>query len=756
MRATVGLFVLILAGVTALAGTSARAADLVREIVVEGVQRIEPETVRSYMSLREGDEFEAEKVDKTLKALFATGLFADVTLKREGNALLVRVVENPVINRVAFEGNRKVKDDQLQPEVQLRPRTVYTRSKVQNDVKRVLDVYRRSGRFAATVEPKIIQLEQNRVDLVFEINEGQVTEVRRINFVGNKTFGEGKLREQLRTKESRWYRIFSSDDTYDPDRVTFDRELLRRHYLKNGYADFRVVSSVAELSPSREEFFITYTLDEGERYKFGTVDVQAGLKDLNVDAVKARIKTEKGEWYNSDLVEQSVQGVTDAVGTLGYAFVDVRPRIERDRENKLINLVYDIQEGPRVFVERIDITGNVRTLDKVIRREFRLAEGDAFNTAKMRRSRQRIQDLGFFEKVEVTNVPSDEAPDRTVVKVDVQEKSTGEVSLGVGWSSTIGALFDVGVRERNLLGRGQDLRLNAQLAQRATQYDIGFTEPYFLDREVAAGFDLFWMTRNLQRESSYSQTVKGGDVRAGYRLAEHLTQDVRYTLKTVRVENVKSTASTLVQSQEGERTYSMVSQGLLYDRRDSRLAPTDGYYLRMRNDVAGAGGTEKFLRTDVDAGYYFPVAEQIVLMAVARAGYVAPFGKEVRIVDRYFLGSDSLRGFAASGVSARDKTTNDALGGNWMATGTIEMSFPIGLPNEYGISGKAFTDFGTIGAPSGNLSNVNDSRLIRSAVGTGISWKSPMGPVSIDFALPITKETYDKEEVFRINFGSRF
>ncbi|MCC7167724.1 MAG: outer membrane protein assembly factor BamA, partial [Rhodospirillales bacterium] len=404
-------------------------ADVVSEVRIEGNQRIEPETIRSYLLVQEGDAYSKDRIDRSLKALFATGLFADVNITRQGRALLVKVMENPIINRIAFEGNKRVKDDVLTPEVQLKPRTVYTRTKVQNDVKRILEIYRRHGRFAATVEPKIIQLEQNRIDLVFEINEGKRTGVRRINFVGNKEYSDSKLRDELQTKEERWWRFFSSDDSYDPDRVTYDRELLRRFYMKRGYADFRVVSVVAELTPSRDDFFVTFTIDEGDRYRLGKVDLDVALPALKAEVLQGSVQTKSGEWYSANKIEDSVQKITDQAGTMGYAFVEVRPRIERDREKKLINITYDVQEGPRVFVERIEITGNVRTLDKVIRREFRLVEGDAFNVAKMRRSRSRIQDLGFFEKVEVNNVPSDEQPDRTVVKVDVQEKSTGELSF---------------------------------------------------------------------------------------------------------------------------------------------------------------------------------------------------------------------------------------------------------------------------------------------------------------------------------------
>src|SRR4051794_30884589 len=453
--------------------------DPIQQVVIEGNQRIEADTIRSYMEINPGDPFEAGKVDKALKNLFATGLFADVHFRRDANNLVVTVVENPIINKLAFEGNDRIKDDQLTQEVQLKPRQVYTQTRVQADVKRVLDLYRRSGRFAATVDPKVIKLDQNRVNLVFEINEGDVTQVERIDFVGNKTFSDSDLRDEVLTKESAFYRILSTTDTYDPDRLTVDKENLRKFYLSEGYADFRVISSIAELSPDQEAFFITFTVEEGERYKLGKVDIKTTLKDLNPEAMRGDITTVQGDWYDASKVDDSVQALSDHVGSLGYAFVDVRPRIDRDAKNHVLNLTYDIQEGPKVYVERIDISGNVRTQDKVIRREFRLAEGDAFSTAKLRRTEQRLKNLGFFETVDITTVPST-SPDKTVIKVKVKEQSTGELTFGAGYSTSLGPLGNIGLRERNLLGKGQDARIDLTISGKRSSGSVSFTDPYFL------------------------------------------------------------------------------------------------------------------------------------------------------------------------------------------------------------------------------------------------------------------------------------
>ncbi|MBL6941244.1 MAG: outer membrane protein assembly factor BamA [Rhodospirillales bacterium] len=728
---------------------------VVREIVVEGNQRIEAGTVLSYMLLKEGDAFDNRRIDRSLKSLFATGLFADVTMRRQGEALIVNIIENPVINRIAFEGNSKLKDDDLSAELSLRPRVIYTRSKVQNDVKRILTLYRRKGRFAATVEPKVIQLEQNRVDLVFEINEGKWTEVRNIRFVGNREFSDDRLREVIRTRETRWYRFFSSDDNYDPDRLGLDRELLRRFYLSDGYADFRVLSSVAELTSDRKDFFITFTIEEGNRYTFGKVDMDIRLLDLKGEDIQPSIGVESGDWYDAELVEKTIDTMTNDIGTLGFAFVAIRPRINRNREERTVDVTFEINEGPRVFVDRIDIEGNVRTADEVIRREFRLVEGDAFNPSKLRRSKQRLQNLDFFEKVEMEQIPGSE-PDKTAVKVNVEEKSTGSLSVGFGFSTTSGALFDVGVTERNLMGKGQYANVSAQIAARQSRIDLSFTEPYFLDRDVAAGFDLFHTSTDNQDASSYNTKQTGGNLRAGYSLSENLRQSWQQSLKQIEVEDVPSNASQYVQDAAGKDFLSELAHGIAYDKRNSSTFPTDGYILRMNNALAGIGGTKRYLRNTFDAAKYYSLYDQWVLSVRGSVGHIVGIGEDVNLLDRFFIGGDNLRGFATSGVGPRDKSTKDALGGEWMYRGGVELGFPLGLPEELGLSGKLFSDIGSVGKLNPSGSDVYDTGSLRLSVGTGVTWVSPFGPIAVDFGVPVIKEDFDEDENVRVNFGTRF
>ena len=484
------VFLAFLAPVTAALAQNMFGGDPIADIRIEGTQRIEADTVRSYMQLNPGDPFAPDRIDKALKNLFATGLFADVAFRREGNTLIVKVVENPIINTIAFEGNDFLESKDLYNEIQEKPRTVLTQSRVQADVQRILNLYRRSGRFGATVDPKIIKLDQNRVNLVFEIKEGNRTDVRKISFVGNKSFSDSELRGVILTTETAWYRFLVTTDTYDPDRLQVDRDRLRDFYLMNGYIDFKVVSAVAELSPEQDAFFITFTLDEGERYKVGKVDVKTSLKDLDPEVLRSLVQVKEGEWYDQRDVDKTTAALNDALGSLGYAFVDVQNRLDRDPKKKIVNITFSINEGPKVYVERIDIKGNARTLDSVIRREFRLVEGDAFNSSKLQRTKQRLTNLGFFSNVDVKTLPGT-TPDKTVIEVNVEEQSTGELSFGVGYSTTNGPLGLIKISERNLLGKGQSLSLATNLSFVTSNITLSFTEPYFLGRPITAGVDIF-------------------------------------------------------------------------------------------------------------------------------------------------------------------------------------------------------------------------------------------------------------------------
>jgi outer membrane protein insertion porin family len=752
---TSGVFALL--ALTQPLNAQSRSGAVVEEIRVVGTQRIDPSTVNAYMLIKPGDIYDPAKVDDSLKNLFNTGLFADVTLRREGDAVVVQVVENPIINRIAFEGNRKLDNEGLLNEVSLRPRVVYTRTKVQGDVQRLLDIYRRSGRFAATIEPKVIQLPENRVDLVFEIEEGGKTGIRAINFIGNSEFSDGKLRETIQTTESAFYKFLSSDDTYDPDRLSFDRELLRRFYLSEGYADFRVVSAIAELTDDRDDFIVTFTLDEGPQYNFGDLDVTSELRGVEGAELIGLIAADAGDTYDANVVEATVQALTDTLGERGFAFVDVRPRVDRDRDARTIDINYEVREGPRVFVERIDIAGNVRTLDEVIRREFTIVEGDAFNTAKLRRTRQRLQGLGFFSRVDLNNTPGS-ASDRTIVSVNVEEQSTGELSIGAGYSSTAGLLTDISMRERNLLGRGQDLRVSTSLATKQQQIDLSFTEPYFLDRDVAAGFDLFVRKADFRERSSFEEREVGFGLRTGYQLAERLRHTVRYRYVRESIVDVQTDASPVIKAQAGKFVTSSVENDFFFDALDSGFSSIDGYSLSGSVDVAGFGGSEKFIRNEVAGGYFTPLFDTSLIGSLkGDVGVITVLDDDVvRVSERFFLGGSRVRGFEVGGIGPRDLSTDDSLGGTKFYRGSAELKFPLGLPEEFDIKGSFFSDFGSLWGNDDPFPNIADDASLRASVGIGLGWGSPVGPVRVNLSRAFLKEDYDKTEFLSFSFGTSF
>ncbi len=765
---------LLFALIYAVAPVAAQQANgpVVSRINVEGNQRIEESTVVSYMVIREGMPFTQTQVDQSLKTLYGTGLFADVQIQQSSGVVTVKVVENPIINRIAFEGNSKVSEKTLTDEVQLKPRMVFTRSKVQSDVQRIVEMYRRSGRFAASVEPKTVQLAQNRVDLVFEINEGATTGVSRIIFIGNKAFSDGTLRDKIATGESIWWNFLQSNDNYDPDRLTFDREQLRRYYLSQGYADFRVVSAVAELAPDRSGFYITFTVDEGDRYNFGKVEVDTKLKDVPIDELRDLIRFESGEQYNAELIDKSVDALTLAAGTKGYAFVDIRPRVRRNKDTKTVDVVLKIEEGPRVYIERINVVGNTRTLDKVIRREVRMVEGDAFNRVLINRSRSRIRGLGFFKKVEITEEPGSSA-DRTVLNVEVEEQSTGEFSISAGFSSADSVVGAVSLTEKNLLGRGQFLRLQVSVSSLRQQVDLRFTEPYFLDRNMSAGFDLY-NTYQTFDESNYEAEIRGLGLRLGFPLSENGRVGLRYTLRQDDIKGLN------VASENGVTTLSSFGFTYLYDDKDDPIEPKNGWDLTWSGDASGLGGDKKYLRTELSTNWFKRLwFDELVLNVSATAGYIIAYGdEELQTNDRFFKGGGSFRGFKTSGIGPRDLAytgTPPAVGGEVYAIGTVELRVPNFLPEELGIKTALFTDFGTVGmvADKGPCDTdglvggadldgdgidrcIVDDMSLRASAGISVYWNSPFGPVRLDFSQILNNEDYDQTESFRFSAGTKF
>ncbi len=735
--------------------TEAFAADFyARQIRLEGLQRVERETVISYLGIRTPSDVSAETLDSAFKNLYATGLFADIKMDTLADGTLkITVEENPLINKRVFDGNKKLDDKILETEVQSAPNSLYSKAKIQQDVRRILDVYKKAGRYAVEVEPKIIRRDENRVDLIFEIDEGPEAKIDRINFFGNTHYSGPDLQDEIMSKESRWYRLFSSSENYDADKMNYDKELLRRFYNQRGYADFRVVSAIAELAPNKKSFILNFTLEEGPRYKIGDIKINSSVADVPVDLLYKEISFTKGDWYNSTEIEESVSAISEELGKKGFVFVEVEPRLQRDADKNEITVAFDILPGERTFVNRINISGNTRTLDEVIRREFRLDEGDAFNVAKIRDSRRNIENLNYFSKVDIESVPVD--ANKADIDVMVEEKSTGYFNIGIGYSTVNGALVQAGVTENNFQGKGQQVSLDASVSERTRGYSVSFTEPYFLDRRLSAGVDLFYDDESYQDESSYDSSSIGGRLRLGWNYTDNLYQSMRLTLRQDEIRSVKDYASYYIKQEEGTSTGSVLGQTIVYDKRDNAMRPQDGYYLSFGNDIAGVGGDEKYFKFDAKAYKFYTIADYWTFKFFLNGGYVVGYGGEdVRLSQRYYLGGNTLRGFEFGGVGARDKFTDDSLGGNWVTYGGAEMSFPIGL-EEVGIRGRTFFDFGMIGKPD----NI-DSQLVeysskpRASVGLGIEWFSPMGKIDIDFGFPVMKEDYDKKEVFRLNFGT--
>jgi len=743
---------------------------VVKRISVLGTQRIEPATVLSYITMHVGDNFSSPAEDRALKSLFATGLFSDVKIDWDGSTLTVHVVENPIINQVEFEGNNKVTTKDLQKEIQLQPRMVFTRAKVQSDIQRIIELYRRNGKFAASVDPQIIQRPQNRVDLIYSVNEGPTTDVARIIFVGNKVYDDSTLRGQIATEESAWWRILATNDNYDPDRLLFDREQLRRFYVSHGYADFHVVSAVAELTPDHSAFYITFTLDEGAKYHFGKVEISSKVKELPAQTLRPLVNIQAGELYDENLVESAKDALITAVGTKGYANAEVGVRLRRNADSRTMDVVMSIEQGPRVYVDKINIVGNTRTLDRVIRRELRFSEGDAFNRQLVDRSRTRIRALGFFKDVAIKN-SAGSRPDKTDITVQLTEQSTGELSLGAGYSSTSSFVGEFAYTERNLFGRGQFLRASIQMSTLSKQFEFRFTEPWFLNRPLAAGIDLYkWVTNYNQ--AAYQGDATAGSVRFGFPTSEYGSIGLNYTYRINKVTPYSNAPAELIRQVElygaSSRT-SEIGYSFVYNTLDDAIKPTSGMVFSFDQDFAGFGGNLKFLKTEGSFSTYHKLfGDAFIASLTGSSGFITGYGGSVvPIQERYFKGGDSFRGFKLAGIGPRDVDVSGdsgAVGGDFYAIGTAQLRLPDFVPPDYGMNFSLFTDFGTLGhlksttalcpAATATSSCIRDNLALRVSAGVSIGWKSPFGPVQIDLGVPFVKAPYDKTEIIHFSAGT--
>lgn len=756
---------------------------VVNRILVQGNQRIDQTTVLSYLPIQPGDTIDPVILDVAIRTLTRTQLFADVQIGLQENGdLVVRIVENPIINQVVFEGNSAIAEKKLREEVTISPRGIYTRARVQEDVGKLIELYRLSGRISATVTPKLVQLEQNRVDVVFEIDEGPETGVQAITFLGNQAFSDSELREVMVTKESAWYRLFTKNDNYDPGRLDYDREQLRKFYTNRGYYDFRITSAVAELTPDDSAFGMTLTVDEGDRYNFGTIDVVTQNDRLNADFLKLLLPIQSGDLYESDKIETSVDALTFAAGSAGYAFVDINPTYRANPDTDTVDVTFNITEGQRVYVDRINIIGNTRTIDPVIRRELLLTEGDAFNRTLVERSRNNLRGLGFFKDVTIEEERGS-APDRSVVNVNVQEQPTGELSVGAGFSSVDSFVVNLGISERNFRGRGQNVVARVEWGSLRQQIDFRFTEPRFLGRDIGAGFDLFHSRYDFQTESSFDYRSTGAGLRLTYPLNGYSRLATRYFIKDDEIIvptgycSGGGQGSAALCEQIGASLNSSVGYTLLVDRRNDPVRPTRGWTGSLRQDVAGLGGDVNYVKTEVESSIYYGVTPSWIVTVTGSAGYVSGWaGDAIRINDRFFKGGNTFRGFENAGMGPRDLATNDALGGNFYAVGSVELTLPNGLPEQYGIKTSLFADVGTLGVlddrytlnattglssacpPNAQIGDacVADDLSLRASVGLSVHWKAPVGPIRFDFSKILSSEDYDRTETFRFSTSTQF
>lgn len=762
---------LVLALPTAL--IQAQGTATFSRIDVSGNQRIEADTVRAFSGLQDGVPVTPEELNLAVRRLFDTGLFEDVEVMPEAGRLVITVVENPIINQIAFEGNDSLSDDDLSAVVELRPRLAYSVPAAEADAARIVDAYRAEGRFAAEVQPVIIRQPDNRVDLVFEIFEGRVTQIQRINFVGNEAFGDRRLRRVVRSNQANPLSFLFGGTNYDPDRLEFDRELLRQYYLQRGYADFQVLSATAEISRERDGFFVNFTLSEGPRYNFGEIRVSSSVPGLNAATFEPLVAPVLGNGvYNADTIDTVVERMAFAAGQQGYAFVEIRPRLDRNPATRTIDVTFELLESERVFVERIDISGNTRTLDRVIRRQFRLVEGDAFNTREVQDAEDRIRGLGYFSEVEV-DVLQGTSSDRTLIVVEVEEQSTGSLSLGGAFSSSEGLTAQIGIVERNFLGRGQTISGTIAANREFGNFELGFVEPQLFDRDLLAGFNVYFRQRNFS-EQTFDQTNIGIEPRLGFPLSENGRLILRYRLSSDDISDVADDTSLIIINEEGDLITSAVGFTYAYDRRNSIVDPTAGFILSLSQEFAGLGGDTTYSKTSGRARGYTSLYDEAVVLSATLEGGAIFSDDGTRITDRFNAGGDSFRGFQRNGVGPRDQCdvgecvppfqqdleVDEALGGNYYSILRLDASFPLGLPEEYGIFGGLFADMGSLwGLDDTNGSQptpVDDSFQLRAAAGVSLFVDTPFAPLRFNYAFPIKTVEGDQIERFRFTVATRF
>ena len=776
------------AAMLGLAGVSAVHAAVVSNIEVRGNKRVDAATIRDYLSIKPGHPFDAGDIDAATKRLFSTGLFSDVRINQVGGTLVIQVAEYPVVNQVVFVGNKKIKDADLANGVRLKPQSPFSNAILDGDIKRIKDAYQHIGRNDVTVTPQVIDLGQDRVNVVFHIAEGGRTKIAAINFIGNKAFSDRRLSDVISTKRSNFLSFVLRNDIYDADKLRTDEEALRRFYYNHGYADFRVVSSSAELNDATNEYTINITVDEGALYRFGDIAVESNIQNVDANSLKPLLKTRQGDIYSAKNVEDSIVALTDRMAGQGYAFAQVPPRGDRNFQNRTIAVTYAIDEGPHTYIQRIEIRGNTRTRDYVIRREFDISEGDAFDQVLIQKAKKRLEDLDYFSSVNITTAPGSE-PDQVILIVDVVEKSTGQFSIGAGYStgetssSGKGISLQGSIAERNFLGRGQYIRISAGGGLDGSRdYALSFTEPYFLGRRISAGFDIYRSTRTYDR---YDSQMTGGTIRFGLPITDALSTQFAYNLVNESYDYARCGSakdgtlgdcklSQVIRDAIAKSPWlkSSVSGSIIYNTIDDLKNPANGLYANFTTEYAGIGGDANFVKFTARASYYKTISEQMDLVALISggAGYIHEFGDGVRIFDLFESNDRIIRGFDFNGIGPYDSSTGDHLGGTTYFNATAELQFPLpAVPESFGLKGAVFADAATLygnnlsdpctdgsGNKTGGDCMAGQGMAWRASAGVSLLWASPFGPLRLDYAIPFLKQKGDKVQNFNFGVSTQF
>lgn len=751
------------AGIAVLASAVAAEAAVVQRIDVRGAQRVGAEAVRSNLSIQPGRTFSNADIDESVKRLYATGFFSDVQISVSGGTLVVTVAENQLINQVVFNGNRKIKDDKLQGIVQTQAQGPYSDSLISADIQRIREAYGAIGRSDVEVTTQVVPVAEGRVNLAFVINEGERTKISSINFVGNNAYSDGRLAAVLQTKESGILSFLTRKDVYNEDKLRADEEALRQFYYNHGYADFRVISSEAVLNEAGNEYTINITVDEGQRYKFGAVSVESTVDGIDGSELQGLLETREGDTYSARDIQKSMEAISRRVSSAGYPFARVVPRGDRNFETNTIGVTYLVDQGERAYVERIEVRGNTRTRDYVIRREFDISEGDAFNQETISRAKRRLEALGFFSSVNIST-QAGSSPDRVVVIVDVQDQPTGSFGIGAGYSVGDGGLvLEASVEEKNFLGRGQFIRLAAGGGFDDTQtYNFSFTEPYFLGYRLAAGFDLF--KSSTSSNTYYDYEEQGGTIRVTAPITEDLATTLRYTYKEIDYINDGANTGNTAQPyldviEQGSWTQSIFGHSVVYNTVDDRQNPHEGIYASFTHEYAGLGGDSEYYKAYIRARMFYTLSDEfdIVGSLAGSAGHVVALGDNLNVFDQFKIGGKEVRGFDNSGIGPR--MGDDSIGGTTYFTASAEATFPLPLvPQDLGFRGAVFADAGTLFGSdlASDAGAQGTSMSLRASVGAGLVWNSPFGALRVDYAVPVAKEDFDETQEFRFSMANQF